>query len=267
MSDHAEPGSAIPIASVPNLRDLGGWSIRDDGSTRWGVVYRSTELHELADRDVGVFTDLGITSVYDLRTEAERAAQPDRVLSGVDNVHLDVLADSAVAAPADVLSVIADPTAADDLLGGGKAEQLFVGAYRSLITLPSARAGYRRLFTDIAVSRRGAVLFHCTTGKDRTGWAAAALLLFVGVAQDDVVDEYMLTNDELLPHLQPTFDAFEASGGDRELLLSVLGVAPEYLLASIDEMHARHGDIEGYFTDGLGIDAATQAALRSRLID
>ena len=215
MSEPPVPGAAIVVRSVPNLRDLGGCSPTvDGGAARRGLVTRSTELHELADSDVPRVAGLGLEVVYDLRTQDERRAKPDRVLDGVDTVVLDVLADYSSAAPAKVLAVLDDPAAAEELLGAGKAAQLFTGAYQALITLPSARTGYHRLFTDLADPQQGPVLFHCTTGKDRTGWAAAALLLLLGVDQDDVVDDYLLTNDQLLPHLQPVFDRFAAAGGN-----------------------------------------------------
>ena len=69
-NDKREPGQSIAIASVPNLRDLGGWPTRTGGRVRWGLVYRSTALSHLAEEDMAAFAALGIRSVYDLRTEA-----------------------------------------------------------------------------------------------------------------------------------------------------------------------------------------------------
>lgn len=260
-----QPGSNIPIASLPNLRDLGGWPTGGGGSVRRGQLFRSTALHALADEDVASFGNLGIRTVYDLRTEAEKAKQPDRVLDGVDYRELDVLADSPAATTAVVMEVIAHPQAGAELLGGGKGERLFVDAYRELVTLPSASSSYRRLFAELADPKHRPGLFHCTTGKDRTGWAAAALLLLLGVAEDDVMEDYLLTNAQLLPVLQPRLDQFAAAGGDPDALLPVLGVEPKYLEASLDEMRAQYGTIEQYFTDGLRIDAPTQSALRAAL--
>jgi len=148
---------------------------------------------------------------------------------------------------------------------GGRGEAAFVDAYRELITLPSASNSYRQLFTELADPKHRPGLFHCTTGKDRTGWAAAALLLLVGVAEDDVMDDYLLTNAQLLPFLQPHFDHFAAAGGDPDVLLPVLGVEPKYLEASLGEMRTRYGTVEQYFADGLGIAAPTQSALRAAL--
>lgn len=95
--------------------------------------------------------------------------------------------------------------------------------------------------------------FHCTAGENRTAWASASLLTLLGVSEDDVMSEFLLTNAQLLPALQPLSDRFAAKGGDPDLLRPVLGVQREYLAASMDEMHINHRTTEGYFADGLGV--------------
>jgi protein-tyrosine phosphatase len=253
--------------SLPNLRDLGGWPTVDGGTVRYGQVFRSTALQALAGEDVAALRDLGIRTVYDLRTEAEKSEQPDQVPDGVGYAEIDVLADSTDSAPAQVMELLGNPQAAQEALGGGKAQTMFAIAYREFVTLPSARSGYRRLFTELADPEHRPGLFHCTTGKDRTGWAGAALLLLCGVSQDDVMEEFLLTNVQLIPHLQPVLDQFAAAGGDPGVLLPVVGVEPEYLLASLDEMRSQYGTIEQYFTNGLQIDTRTQTALLAALRD
>jgi len=135
------------------------------------------------------------------------------------------------------------------------------------VTLPSARAAYGALFADLARAERRPALLHCTTGKDRAGWAAAALLLLLGVSDDDVMADYLLTNEQLLPAMQPLFDRFTAAGGDPDVLRSLLGARAEYLEAALEEMTARFGTIERYFEQGLGLDPERIAALRTALID
>lgn len=259
----ASPGAGIPIPSVPNLRDLGGWPTRGDGRVRRGLLYRSTALSSLRDDDVAAFAKLGIRSVYDLRTSAERDAQPDRVPHGAQEVVVDVLGDSAGAAPAQLMQVLSDPAAATPMLDGGKALALFERGYREIVRLPSALTAYRRLFTDLADAAHRPALFHCATGKDRTGWAAAVMLSLLGVSVEDVMQEYLLTNEQLLPALHGMFDRFKAGGGDPDLLLPVLGVRREYLEAAFDEMRGLFGSLEGYLGDGLGIDDATIERLRA----
>ena len=268
MTDDAfQPGASIRIASLPNLRDLGGWPTAGGGHVRRGLLYRSTDLGKLSDADVPAVAALGLRVVYDLRTESERTAEPDRVPAGADHVVLDVLADAPGAGPAQLLAVLSDPTAAAAELGAGRGAAIMAEAYRDTARLGSALRAYRRLFSDLAQERNRPALFHCTTGKDRTGWASAAMLMLLGVSDEDVMVEYLLTNDQLLPALRPVFDRFASAGGDPELLRSVLGVEPGYLEAGLDEMRGRYGTIAGYFSDGLGLDADVQAALRDAFVD
>ncbi|MFN8476016.1 MAG: tyrosine-protein phosphatase [Anaerolineae bacterium] len=259
-----QPGQSLSIPSVPNLRDMGGWPTPDGPVTR-GVLFRSAEFSDLAGDDLAAFDKLGITTVYDFRTEAERGVQPNLVPDHIQYVTLDILKDSSSQGPALLLKVMGDPKAAEEALGGGKALQMFEHAYRELVNLPSARTGYQRFFTDLADGRHTPALFHCTTGKDRTGWAAAATLMLLGVSDDDVMTDYLLTNDQLAPAVKPIIDRFVAIGGDAELLEPVLGVRAEYLAVAIAEMRAQYGDIEGYFTNGLSLERSTIATLRSIL--
>jgi protein-tyrosine phosphatase len=259
------PGVAIEI--VPNMRDLGGWPTRDGGRVRSGMLYRSTELNQLQGDGEVTFAGLGIRCIYDLRTADERDEQPDRVLPGIEYVVCDVLKDSTNAAPAQLLKVFSDPKMADEMLGGGRAVALFETGYRESVGLPSALAAYRRLFSGVSRDEHRPALFHCTTGKDRTGWAAASMLMLLGVPDEVVMQEYLLTNEQLLPALKPMFDGFESMGGDPELLLPVFGVRKEYLQAALDEMRSRYSTIEGYFTDGLGLDDDVLLGLRAAFVE
>ena len=260
------PGGAIPIPTLPNLRDLGGWATADGRVIRSGRILRSVDLSRLVDADVPAVAALGVRTVVDLRTEPERAAAPDRAIPGVvRTVNLDVLGESIGSLASHMAEVLADPSLAAQLLDGRRAQDLFVATYRDMVAAPGACRAYRALFDEVEAAD-GPVLVHCTTGKDRTGWAAASLLLLLGVDEEDVMAEYLLTNDQLLPALEPLFERFAAGGGDAALLRPVLGVQPDYLAAALDEMGRRYGSIEAYFADGLGIDDAGQAALRARLL-
>lgn len=266
MTIQTNPGTLIPLASVPNLRDVGGYATQDGRRVKRGLLYRSTELDKLAGDDLTAFSRLGIRTVFDLRTEEERRAQPDHVPEDVRLVVCDVLADSQHAAPAQLLKALTDPVAAERLLGDGRAAALFQQGYREIVSLPSALTAYRRMIVDVLDDRRPA-LFHCTTGKDRTGWGAAAILTLLGVSEENVFADYMITNRDLLPALQPYFDQFAAAGGDPELLRPVLGVETGYLRAAFDEMRTRFGTIENYFSDGLRINAADQETVRDILLE
>ena len=260
------PGQRIDIPSLPNLRDIGGYATATGGRVRTGQLYRSTELNHLQGDDLEQFAELGIRAVFDMRTAAERQAEPDVVPEGTEQVVCDVLKDSQSAAPAQILKVLSDPALAEQVLGGGKAVQIFEQGYREIVSLPSALGAYRAFFTAIAQDAHRPALFHCTTGKDRTGWAAAAMLLLLGASEEDVLYDYELTNRDLLPALKPLLEHFRAAGGDPRLLEPVLGVDADYLRTALDEMRQRFGSIEAYFEEGLGIDSDGQRGLRDTLV-
>jgi protein-tyrosine phosphatase len=155
-----------------------------------------------------------------------------------------------------------DVEAAQEALGDGKAAAGFALAYREFVSLSSAKKEFRKLFLGLSDEKRLPGLFHCTTGKDRTGWAAAALLTLLGVPEDVVMQDYLRSNDYILPKYKKVIDAFVEAGGDREIPMALLGVRKEYLEAAFDEMKTKYGTIEKYFSEGLGIDADRQKALR-----
>jgi protein-tyrosine phosphatase len=246
-----------------NLRDLGGYQTSDGRTVRRGLVYRSDVFHPMRKEDIAKLARIGLRQDYDLRTVAEIKAQPDQVPAGVHYVSLNVLADAQAAAPAQLEAMLHNPKKASVSLGGGKLEAHFAEGYREFVSLPSARQAYRDLFLALADTSKLPAVFHCTTGKDRTGWAAAALLMLLGVPQDAVMADYLRSNTYLLPYYGKVIDGFVAGGGDRAIPVAILGVKREYLEASLAEMQKSYGTIERYFSEGLGIDAAGQAGLRA----
>jgi protein-tyrosine phosphatase len=261
-----EPGQSLGIAldipPVPNLRDLGGYKTTDGATVARGLTYRSDTFHPMTAKDIKTLEVLRLKNDYDLRTTAEARAKPDEIPPGVQYHLLNVLADAKSAAPAELEKLLHEPKKANVALGDGKVEKLFEEGYREFISLPSAKQSYRTLFLSLAEQKKLPAVFHCTTGKDRTGWAAAALLTLLGVPRETVMADYMRTNDYTLPQFKKTIDEFVAAGGERDIALAVFGVKPEYLEASFDEMHKRYRTIEQYFSEGLGIDTDGQQALR-----
>jgi protein-tyrosine phosphatase len=259
-------GLALGMDTVPNLRDVGGYKTRDGKTVARGVAYRSDTFNPMSAEEIKRLERLALKNDYDLRTNAEVKAMPDELPPGVEYHQLNVLADEKGAAAAELEALLHQPKKANKVLGDGKIEAMFMQVYRAFITLPSAKQSYRALFQDLANPEMAPGVFHCTTGKDRTGWAAAALLTLLGVPAETVMADYMRTNDYTLPQFQHAIDAFVAGGGERSIALAVLGVKPEYLKASLDEMRKQYGSIEGYFSEGLGIDAEGQQALRERFL-
>jgi len=248
-----DAGRTIPIASVPNLRDVGGLATADGRPVRIGLLFRSAALDGLGVADEAAFARLGVRTIFDFRTDAERAERPDRVPAGVTHIVADVLEEMAGNKPGQIMETMRNPATARQAFGDGKGVAMFVDQYRNFVRLDSARRAFGRAFGSVIDERSRPVLIHCTGGKDRTGWAAAALQLMLGVSAELVMADYLASNEHLRPGFESYFADFEASGGDPEVLGSFLWVRPEYLEAALDEMRRSYATVEGYFAVGLGL--------------
>lgn len=230
---------SLHLTGAPNFRDLGGYRTADGRWVRMGTLYRSDQLDKLTPEDSAKLDRLGIRTVVDLRTDAERATGQDRVPAGARSVVADVLAGTGV--PADLkvlLTTPADPT------------QTMQGLERTMVEAPAAQAAYRSLLTEIAQPDRVPLVFHCTAGKDRTGWAAATVLTAVGVPRDTVLNDYLESNRYVLPKYAPLVASLPAEQGVRAQAL--VEVRPEYLEAGLDAAN-RYGSMQDYVSRVLGV--------------
>lgn len=254
---------ALPLRGIVNLRDVGGQPTDDGRTVRTGVLYRSGQLD--AEDSIGVLGDLGLSVVFDLRGHDEVEVAPDRVPDGVELVHLDVLAGSRERIATHLADLMTQPALVEEALRSGAVQEHYEATYRNLVTLDTARASYAVLFERLASTDEPA-LFHCTAGKDRTGWAAAALLSILGVDDATITADYLLSSKPVLESFHRVFDRFAEVGGDPEVLIPVFAVTESYLQAARDAVSEHFGDIEGWFRDGLGLDAEVPERLRRRLL-
>ena len=249
------PAELLRLASADNFRDVAGtgagYPTRDDGNVRRGVFFRSNEL-QLTDADATALAGLGIAAIHDLRSTREIEAHPDVEVPGAAWLHVEV-----AGIPMELVDGLADTAAA---------ERVMREVYDAFVRSADARASYARLLTALAIGGLPQ-LFHCTAGKDRTGWAAALLLEIAGVDRDTIVADYVLTN-EVSSATREKYLALIAEhlGPDKVAVYEpTMVVAPEYLQAAYDAVEADYGSVEGYLRDGLGLSDELLGHLRERL--
>jgi len=235
------------IPGTFNYRDVGRLRTARGRALRSGVLLRSAHLCQLDAPGHATLRELGVATVHDLRGPRE-----------IDYLGADVL-------PADVRLRL---TPFDSRIGeqppheaarDGLAEMLHT--YRSFPAMSEANAALLAIAESI-LRNDGAVLVHCAAGKDRTGWAIATLLRAIGVAESDIVEDFLRSNiavDALAA------DVDRNSGGRLRLPPEVLGVRVEYLAASTEAMHDLHTDLEGYLS-AIGLTEELRNRLRVRLL-
>jgi protein-tyrosine phosphatase len=248
----------IAMHGALNVRDLGGIATRSGRKISAGRVIRSDALSELTDEDVATLAGMGLRTAIDFRSTHEVAdAGSDRLPSGA----------AAIALPVDAANLeelfAAGPDALYELLGDGKGTQFMLRINRQFVTDPAHRAQFGRALHLIADSDRQPALFHCTAGKDRTGWMAAILLTALGVPRDAVMTDYLATND----YVWPAYAATLGSLGDLLTLVKpVLMQDPAYLDAAFAEVDARFGGFDGFLAGGLDFAPADVDRLRAGLL-
>lgn len=244
------------LAGMDNFRDIAGtteaYTTRHDGVMRAGVFYRSNALTPTAS-DLAVLNGLDISDVYDLRTASEIASTPDTLPEGASYTNIDILGTTTSGAN---LTNISLTTAAE-------ARAMMEDANRSFVSDANVRSQFTTLFNDLAAAD-GAALFHCTAGKDRTGWTAAVLLSIAGVDDATIMENYLATNDYTSARVAATLAAMPASMA--EVYAPLLGVEASYLQAGLDEVTAEYGSMDNYLKQGLGLTQETLYVLRGKMV-
>ena len=256
MSDADFGEELVRLASADNFRDVTGpgtaYVAADGRPLRRGVLYRSNEL-QLTHSDAESLVRLGIGAIYDLRTGHEVEAHPDADVPGATWTHLEVKG--------------IPMEAVGDLADRATAQEVMQRVYRGFVEIGGARDAFAALFRAAADGDRAA-LFHCTAGKDRTGWAAALLLHLAGVDDATILEDYLLTNSFSSATREKYLGLVrEHLGPDKVDVYERVMVADEaYLQAGYDAVTATYGDRLGYLRDGLGLDDRLLARLRDRML-
>jgi protein-tyrosine phosphatase len=254
----------VSLSRQANFRDLGGYEAADGRRVKWGLVFRSGELSQLDDADVETLQNLGIKTIIDLRSKEEITARGESRLPAGATLRAMPIASS------DMFSKIIPM-----MLAGNFAEvptNLLDQVNRLLAS--SFTAEFGELLRLLADPGNRPLVFHCTQGKDRTGFGAAVVLSALGVPWHHVVEDYLLSNhyrraenEKLLGMLR----GFAGDGQSEEIAFErvqgLLYVKETSLKAALDEMVDRHGSVEGYLTQGLGFSRDSLERLRDDLLE
>ena len=259
----AEHPSRVPFSKALNFRDAGGYMTYDGQHVRKGVLFRSDTIADLDGRDLKSLARLGLSSIFDLRHDGERAANPYRLPDAHDILVIE-------------LSVYYSPLDRAEsrrkILSGeveeGHFRELLIDANRAFAL--DFTAEWSELLHRLAASGSHPVLIHCVDGKDRTGFAIALILRALGVPQETVMEDYLLSNEFLetrtahLSFLGSMGSLFRVS---RREIRSLLEVRPEYLESAFAAIDEHYGSFEAYLHEGLKLDEDTLARLRLGMLD
>ncbi|WFU44795.1 tyrosine-protein phosphatase [Bradyrhizobium sp. CB82] len=245
MSD--SPARHLALQGASNFRDLGGYATADGRQTRWRHLFRSNHLGLLTEADVEIVRSLGVRSAFDFRGVEERADS----LCGMR----EITTHSLPIEPTVVAALRA--RMAEGTLTAPVALEIMRESYRNYVrhNTHSFRALFSHLLED-----RAPLVIHCTAGKDRTGFACALILHALGVPEETIAEDYLLTNRFYRR------DPSAASELPQDVRDAIGSVEASYLAAGFEAVRDDYGDLETYLRDGLKLGTFERTALKTRYL-
>ncbi len=245
----------LPLQGGNNFRDLGGYAAAKGRAVKWGMLYRSGTMVDLTSNDYHYLDSLGIRVVCDFRSTEERTSEPTQWQSSTapQRKETDYVLDMKILGAG-----LAKPN-----LSPADARQVFADFYKEVPFTFAAQ--YKEMFAEL-LAGHAPLAFNCSAGKDRTGVASALLLRALGVSHEDIIADYLLSNQyyKQRPSKPGATDATSRMLASLpvDVLKVLMGVDAQYVDAAFAAINERHGSFENYMAKELGVDAAGMQKLR-----
>lgn len=275
MTDVIEPKSGmtdyglIELDGTCNTRDQGGMEAVTGQRVRAKKLIRSDGLEKLTDNDIHILVDeCDLRTVIDLRTDVERKAAPDPIdrMPEVKFVSLPVLADSAVGLTHEhSLRSLWD----EFLKLKGDPMGVISKTYPLMLLGDAGVAAYKQFFEILLTQEEGAVLWHCSEGKDRTGVASILILFTLGVPPTTIMEDYLATNlfaRQKMKRIANDLKKVHVADKSDEALLALICAHKEYMDAAMEAVKGKYGSLDAYLTEALDLTPEKRQLLAEKYL-
>lgn len=250
----------ISFAGIINARDLGGLTTIEGKTIRKGLLLRTANLSQATEADLSKLRqDYRLSAVIDLRTAVERKERPDRIPEGVEYRIIPIF-DEAIAGitrEGDTPSPFSLPD--------------MVSLYRTMIIAEPCRAALHEVLTAIFAHdfEKGAVLWHCTAGKDRGGIVSSLVLAALGVSREEIMKDYAVNADEFIVQADALYRRALRSGRPEPVAAAARDVflaLPKYMESAFRAIDEEYSSSESYLTRGLQIPETVLKEFRNKML-
>lgn len=253
---------------VPNMRDLGGMKTADGKVIKCGLLIRSEQLYYASENDKELLKSIPLKQIFDFRNTKEVNEKPDPLLDGCENLHLPIIDESTLLSWESRRSKEAKKQIEETQNNSETVINKMCEMYRNLIRAPYSCSQYSKFLKGV-LDTHGTVLWHCTLGKDRCGWGSVLVETVLGVSKEDIIEDYLYTNECLKDELVKYFEKKNITPSmikQNSLMTAVVEARTEYIMAAFDEVEKLYGSMDAYLKDGLGVDENMIARFREKYL-
>lgn len=268
----------IPVNGIVNARDLGGYIMQDGRKLRDGAFIRAAHLADATDDDLQYLSSIPTAKVIDFRKDIEMNGKTDRMVPGAEYIRLEI----------DASGKIVSQATEDEkrLFTGNKqfdvkkfmvmaafnpmAQRIAQLMYPNLTNDPECREQFRQFFRLILETKHGAILYHCTQGKDRTGFASALILAALGADRDTIVADFDATNRVYEEDVRLCCQNVRLMGGKEIEIATVksfLGANTDNFIKALESIDREFGTMEAYLKGPIGLTDQDILTLRERYLE
>ncbi len=263
----------IEFEGLSNVRDLGGLMGYGGKRIKMGRVIRSDNLSPATDSDCEKLRRYGLKKIVDFRTEDEIKSSPDREISGttwIKNPILRCLTTGITREEAKKPSSLAEILLSFSCDLGERGKSWLASLYIPLVSDEFCLNGYRTFLDTLKDNREGAILYHCSAGKDRVGIGTLIFLSALGVSREDIIKDYLLTNESYASVIKEAQELGKERGVSQEILDTIeplSGVDLSYINTALDTIDNTHGGMDSFLRNQLGLDEEYLNALRENYLE
>lgn len=265
---------SISIGSVTNARELGGFKMTDGRSVRHGLLLRGAGLGKATKEDIERLVKVySVRKVFDFRMDEEVNADPDPVIPGIENIRLPAM-DSRMCHLFNAYMIRGGYSGIEDVVRRGAAEpDVKIAArtmYSSMVMSPFTQKQYARFMREVIGTPKGAVYWHCTQGKDRTGLAAAFILYALGADRETVLEDYAISNEFYIRDIERlSKEALDKGWGEDELevVKTFIGANANAFEAALDLLEKEYGSMMEFIHEKLEVSSEDIEVLKLRYLE
>ena len=249
----------IELEGTYNTRDLGGYETIDGKTVKYGMLFRSDKLKNLTPLDCEKLSNLGIKRIIDFRSNEEKQREPNLIPEGMEYIEMPISVDNKIRGEIfDILNNKSDRDMRDFLI---EANRDFILEFKEVFSQ----------FVKILANSPKPTLFHCSAGKDRTGFAAFLIYSILGVDRDTIIVDYLKSNyfikDSMEQQIENVSIILDITIEESRKLIPLLEVNIEYIESAIDTANSQYGSLDYFISEGLNISFKERDLLKELLLE